>query len=75
MVVPGAVLPDPGHVPAEDPGGALLSSPISGDMFGGDTSGPLDVLQGDDVARVRDLSVAFGSLRAVRAEAPAQVPR
>jgi hypothetical protein len=56
------------------PGGALLSSPISGDIFGGDTSGPLDVLQGDDVARVRDLSVAFGSLRAVRAEAPAQVP-
>ena len=50
------------------PGGALLSSPISGDFFGGDgTAAPLDVLQGDP-ARVRDLAVGFGSLRTIRAE-------
>jgi len=56
------------------PGGALLSSPLSGDFFGGDGSGAaLDVLQGDP-ARVRDLSVGFGSLRAVRAETQTTVP-
>jgi hypothetical protein len=56
------------------PGGALLSSPINGDMFG--SSGPtsqLDVLQGDP-ARVRDLDVGFGSLRTIRAETPVSVP-
>ena len=55
------------------PGGALLSAPISGDLFGGDTAGPLDVIQGDP-ARVRDLTIGFGSLRAVRAEVAAAVP-
>ena len=56
------------------PGGALLSSPISGDFFGGDgTASSLDVLQGDP-ARVRNLSVGFGSLRTVRAETAVTVP-
>jgi hypothetical protein len=55
------------------PGGALLSSPISGDVFGG-TSASLDVIQGDP-SRVRDLSVGFGSLRTIRAETQAVVPK
>jgi hypothetical protein len=55
------------------PGGALLSSPISGDVFGGTNAG-LDVLQGDP-SRVRDLSVGFGSLRTIRAESQAVVPQ
>ena len=58
------------------PGGALLSSPISGDVFGRAGSG-LDVLQGDPpgASRVRDLSVGFGSLRTIRAESAAAVPK
>jgi hypothetical protein len=58
------------------PGGALLSSPISGDVFGG-TSASLDVLQGQALgpSRVRDLSVGFGSLRTIRAESQAVVPK
>ena len=56
------------------PGGALLSSPISGDFFGGDGSASaLDVLQGDP-AKVRDLAVGFGSLRTIRAETAVTVP-
>ena len=56
------------------PGGALLSTSINGDMFGGvGTATVLDVLQGDP-ARVRDLAVGFGSLRTIRAETPAAVP-
>ena len=56
------------------PGGALLSSPVSGEFFGGDaTAGGLDILQGNP-SRVRDLSVGVASLRAVRAETPATVP-
>ena len=56
------------------PGGALLSAPLSGDAFGGGGTGTsLDVLQGEP-ARVRDLSVGFGSLRAIRAETPTVVP-
>jgi hypothetical protein len=56
------------------PGGALISSPMSGDLFNSTSSGPLDVLQGTETARVRNLSVPFGSLRAVRAEVATQVP-
>ena len=57
------------------PGGALLSSPISGDFFGGDgTASTLDILQGDP-AQVRDLAVGFGSLRTIRAETAVAVPR
>jgi hypothetical protein len=56
------------------PGGALLSAPLSGDMFGGEATGTsLDVLQGEP-ARVRNLSVGFGSLRAIRAETATVVP-
>jgi hypothetical protein len=54
-------------------GGALLSSPVVGDFFGGQGA-QLDVIQGD-TARVRDLAVGFGSLRTVRAETPAAVPQ
>ena len=58
----------------EVPGGALLSSPISGEFFGGDaTAGGLDILQGNP-SRVRDLAVGVASLRAIRAETPATVP-
>ena len=55
------------------PGGALLSAPIVGDLFGGQV-GSLDVVQGA-TARVRDLDVGFGSLRTVRAETPVVVPK
>ena len=44
-----------------------------GDLFGGQV-GSLDVVQGA-TARVRDLSVGFGSLRTVRAETPVVVPK
>jgi hypothetical protein len=50
------------------PGGALLSAPIIGDLFGGQV-GALDVVQGA-TARVRD-----GSLRTLRAETPVDVPK
>jgi hypothetical protein len=60
------------------PGGALLSSPYSSDMFGGfdggTNSGSLDILQGE-TARVRDLSVGYNTLRSVRAEAPVTAPK
>ena len=55
------------------PGGALLALPMNGDMFGG-TTAQLDVLQGDP-SRVRDLSVGFGSLRTIRAEASTTAPK
>ena len=55
------------------PGGALVSAPIVGDLFGGQVAA-LDVVQGP-TARVRDLSVGFGSLRTVRAETPVNVPK
>lgn len=57
------------------PGGALLSAPIQGDFFGGAAAGSsaLDIVQGDP-ARVRDLAVGFGSLRALRAEAAVSAP-
>ncbi len=58
------------------PGGALLSPPINGGFFGNPTDDPsaLDVLQGDP-ARIRDLAVGFGSLRAIRAETASPVPK
>ena len=55
------------------PGGALLSAPIVGDFFAGQGA-LLDVVQGD-TARVRDLSVGFGSLRTIRAETAIDVPK
>jgi hypothetical protein len=61
----------------EIPGGALLSPPTSGDLLSGfdgtQNGGILDILQGD-TARVRDLAVGYGSLRAVRAEMPVAGP-
>ena len=54
-------------------GGALLSAPIAGDVFSG-TTASLDVIEGEP-SRVRDLAVGFGSLRTIRAEAQAVVPR
>ena len=70
----GLFSPSRGTYQVQVPGGALLSAPISGDWFGGETSGAsLDVLQGDP-ARVRDLAVGFGSLRAIRAETAVEVP-
>jgi len=70
----GVFSPSRGTYQIRIPGGALLSSPISGDFFGGDgTTAALDVLQGDP-ARIRDLGVGFGSLRTVRAESAVTVP-
>lgn len=70
----GVFSPTRGSYQIRIPGGALLSSPISGDFFGGaGTAASLDVLQGDP-ARVRDLGVGFGSLRTVRAESAVAVP-
>jgi hypothetical protein len=72
----GVFSPARGTYQVAVPGGALLSSPISGDVFGG-TSSNLDVLQGEPpgASRVRDLAVGFGSLRTIRAESAASVPK
>jgi hypothetical protein len=74
QVYVGVFSPSRGSYQVSVPGGALLSSPINGEFFGGDsTAGTLDVLQGDP-AKVRDLAVGFGSLRTIRAETPVTVP-
>jgi hypothetical protein len=70
----GVFSPSRGTYQLRVPGGALLSSPLNGDFFGGNASNAaLDVLQGDP-ARVRDLGVGFGSLRTIRAETAVPVP-
>ncbi len=69
----GVFSPSRGTYQLRVPGGALLSSPISGDFSGDGTATSLDVLQGDP-AQVRDLGVGFGSLRTVRAETAVTVP-
>jgi len=70
----GVFSPSRGQYQLQVPGGALLSSPINGDVFGGTgAASQLDVLQGDP-ARVRDLDVGFGSLRTIRAETAVSVP-
>ena len=70
----GVFSPSRGSYQVSVPGGALLSSPINGEFFGGDsTAATLDVLQGDP-AKVRSLAVGFGSLRTIRAETPVSVP-
>lgn len=70
----GVFSPTRGTYQLRVPGGALLSSPLSGDFFGGDgTATTLDILQGDP-ARIRDLGVGFGALRTVRAESAVDVP-
>jgi hypothetical protein len=72
----GVFSPARGTYQVAVPGGALLSSPISGDVFGG-TGVNLDVLQGEPPgsSHVRDLAVGFGSLRTIRAESAATVPK
>ncbi|MFL5680366.1 MAG: hypothetical protein ACJ77B_07180, partial [Chloroflexota bacterium] len=70
----GVFSPSRGTYQVEVPGGALLSSTLNGDFTTGGTSASLDVIQGDP-ARIRDLVVGFGSLRTVRAETAAAVPR
>ena len=70
----GVFSPSRGSYQVRVPGGALLSSPISGDFMGVDgNQSSLDVLQGDP-SRVRDLGVGFGSLRTIRAESAVTVP-
>ncbi|HEY6012646.1 MAG TPA: hypothetical protein VIU37_01515, partial [Candidatus Limnocylindrales bacterium] len=70
----GVFSPSRGQYQLQVPGGALLSSPINGDVFGGTgAASQLDVLQGDP-ARVRNLDVGFGSLRTIRAETAVTVP-
>jgi hypothetical protein len=69
----GVFSPTRGTYQLSLPGGALLSAPVVGDFFAGQGA-LLDVVQGD-TARVRDLSVGFGSLRTVRAESPVAVPK
>lgn len=70
----GVFSPSRGKYQLRVPGGALLSSPINGDIFGSTgAASQLDVLQGDP-ARVRDLEVGFGSLRTIRAETAVDVP-
>jgi hypothetical protein len=72
----GVFSPTRGTYQVAVPGGPLLSSPISGDVFGG-SSASLDILQGDPPgpSRVRNLAVGFGSLRTIRAESAATVPK
>jgi len=72
----GVFSPARGTYQVSVPGGPLLSSPIAGDIFGG-TSATLDIVQGDPPgpSRVRDLTVGFGSLRTIRAESQAVVPK
>ena len=69
----GVFSPTRGTYRVQVHGGALLSSPISGDPFstGADT---MDVLQGDP-AEIRDLAVGVAGLRAIRAESATVVPR
>jgi len=56
------------------PGGALLSAPYSGEIWGqATTSGGLDVVQADP-SRIRDLEVGYGSLRAIRGDTPIAAP-
>ncbi len=70
----GVFSPSRGTYQLRVPGGALLSAPINGDIFGGAApASQLDVLQGDP-ARVRDLDVGFGSLRTIRADTAVVVP-
>ncbi len=69
----GVFSPSRGTYQVEVPGGALLSSTLTGDFINAGSAGVLDVLQGD-TARVRNLSIGFGSLRTLRAETATTVP-
>lgn len=69
----GVFSPTRGTYEVGIPGGALLSAPYSGEGFGQSGGQGLDVVQGDP-AHVRALAVGYGTLRAVRAEAPVTAP-
>ena len=70
----GVFSPSRGSYQVRVPGGALLSSPISGDFMGVEgNQASLDVLQGDP-SRIRNLGVGYGSLRTIRAESAVSVP-
>jgi hypothetical protein len=69
----GIFSPSRGTYQLEVGGGALVSSTLAGDFVGG-SAGALDVLQGEP-SRIRDLVIGFGSLRTVRADTAASVPR
>ncbi|HLA17310.1 MAG TPA: hypothetical protein VJZ72_10465 [Candidatus Limnocylindrales bacterium] len=71
----GIFSPSRGVYQVRVPGGALLSSPVNGDFFGSPagSAGVLDILQGDP-SSVRDLAVAIGGFRIVRAESPVDAP-
>jgi hypothetical protein len=70
----GVFSPSRGTYELTLPGGPLVATPLS-DFFGSIEAGAasLDVLQGDP-ARIRGLSIGFGTLRAFRAEMPTSVP-
>ncbi len=70
----GVFSPTRGSYEVGVPGGALLSAPYSGEGFGQSGGQGLDVVQGDP-ARLRQLAVGYGTLRAIRAEAPVLAPR
>ncbi len=75
QVYVGVFSPARGTYQVSIPGRTLLSSPTSGDAFGGaPTAASLDVVQGETGSRVRDLDVGFGSLRTIRADTSAAVP-
>lgn len=70
----GVFSPSRGTYELSLPGGPLVAAPLS-EMFGvaGADGTRLDVLQGDP-ARVRNLSIGYGTLRSIRLEAPTSVP-
>jgi hypothetical protein len=70
----GIFSPNRGSYDISVPGGALLSAPYSGEGFGFGGGDGLDVVQGDP-ARVRALAVGYGTMRAIRADAPVAAPR
>jgi hypothetical protein len=72
----GIFSPNRGDYQVRVPGGALLSAPVGIELNGGPDAGAgaLDLLQGDP-ARVRNLSIGFGSLRTILAKTPLAVPR
>jgi hypothetical protein len=71
----GLFSPGRGTYQVQVAGGALLSAPISSDFFGdpNGTANALDIVQGDP-ASVRDLGVAIGGYRVVRAESSVVAP-
>jgi hypothetical protein len=74
VVYLGVFSPNRGSYDISIPGGALLSAPYNGDVVDQSGGQGLDVVQGDP-ARVRQLAVGYGTMRAVRAEAPVTTPR